>query len=75
MKTLAIARRSLVIGLCGYEVISVASGRMPPITVLCERYRALAPALVLALAVHLAWQPPVIVVPASGDCLLCPEPF
>ena len=74
MERLAIAKRGLVLALCGYECAALASGRMPPLTALCERYRALAPALVVALAVHLAWspQPPPQV---AGDCLLCPEPF
>lgn len=70
MKTLVIARRGLVVGLCGYEVAAVTSGKWPPITALCERYKALAPALVLALAIHLAWSPPQVTV----EVLPCPEP-
>ena len=72
MKTLATAKRGLVLALCGYECLSVATGRTPTLSALCERYRALGPALVLGLAIHLAWQPRPQV---AGDCLMCPEPF
>lgn len=69
MERLALAaRRGLVLALCGYECAAVATGRAPTITTLCERHKALAPALVLALAVHLAMvpRPQVIVVPVAA---------
>lgn len=60
-------------GLCGYEVFTITTGRAPTITALCGRYRALGPALILALAVHLYRQPSVP--RPAGDCPLCPVPF
>lgn len=44
-------------GLCSYEVAAIATGRAPTLTELSGRYRWLGPALVAALAVHLARQP------------------
>jgi hypothetical protein len=40
--------------LCAYEVGAITTGKVPTITNLCGRHRWLAPALVVALAVHLA---------------------
>ena len=45
-------------GFCAYEAGSIATGRYPTLTQLSARYPVLAPALVVALAVHLARQPP-----------------
>ena len=38
---------------CSYEVGAIATGRYPTLTELSSRHRLLAPALVIALAVHL----------------------
>jgi hypothetical protein len=63
--------------ICGYEAVAISTGRTPTVTALCGRYRPLAPALILALAVHLARpdQPLPRPVASGDDCLLCPEPF
>ena len=68
MQRLAIsARRGLVAAICSYEVAAIASGRVPTVTALCGRYRWLAPAVITALAVHLAQQPRPGTVPLTAD--------
>ena len=66
------ARRGVVLSLCGYECISVATGRAPTITTLAGRHRWLAPALVVALAVHLAMAPGPR---RAAECPMCPVAF
>lgn len=59
MEKIAVAaKRGIVLALCGYECAAIASGRAPTITTLCTRHRWLAPVVITALAVHLAWNPP-----------------
>ena len=60
---------------CAFEVFSIATGKTPTISELSGRYPWLGPAVVLALAVHLAGQPRVVVVPVAGDCPMCPVAF
>lgn len=40
-------------GIAGYEVVSIAAGKTPTLTMLARRHRWLGPLLVAALAVHL----------------------
>ena len=49
----------LVVALCSFEVVAIATGKVPTLTALSERHKALGPVLVLALAVHLARAPRV----------------
>jgi cytochrome b len=55
----AVVRHSkwLVVGICCYEITSITSGKMPPITTICERHPWLAPVTIGALALHLYWRP------------------
>lgn len=46
-----------VAAVCIYEAASIAVGKTPTITMLCGRYRWLAPAVLATLAVHLYRQP------------------
>lgn len=48
-----------VVVACAYEVGAITTGKVPTITMLCGRYRWLAPAVIAVLAVHLYRQPPV----------------
>ena len=57
---------------CAFEVFSIATGKTPTISDLCGRHPWLAPAVVVALAAHLAAQPRPQV---AGDCPFCPESF
>jgi hypothetical protein len=65
----------LVVALCSFEVVAVASGRAPTLTQLSARHRWLGPVLVGGLAVHLARTPRVVPRPVADECLLCPVPF
>ena len=54
-----------VVAACSYEVAAITTGRAPTITMLCGRYRWLAPAVLAVLAVHLYRQPPIVTSPAD----------
>jgi hypothetical protein len=45
--------RWVAAGICAYEVGAIATGRLPTVTQLCARHRALGPALITALVIHL----------------------
>jgi len=45
--------KAVIVGLCGYEVIAVVSGKLPPITSICRQHRSVEAVLLLWLAVHL----------------------
>ena len=71
MKTLATAKRGLVLALCGSECLSVATGQTPDALGALQAVRALGPALVLGLAIHLSVAAAAC---TSGrvSCLMCP---
>lgn len=70
-RLLSAGRRGFVVLICSYEVAAVATGRVPTITSLSGKHRALGPVLVLGLAVHLAWPP---VPKVAVEILPCPDP-
>lgn len=51
--------------LMAYELGALATGRVPTLTQVCARHRALAPVLVAALAVHL-WRQPRPYIPGGS---------
>jgi hypothetical protein len=58
----------LVVGLCGFEMAAITTRKVPTLTQLSERHKALGPVLVIALAVHLFRRPRVT---AQLECELC----
>jgi hypothetical protein len=54
--------------LLAYESVALASGRVPTLTALAERYRPLAPVLIVGLAAHLYLNPPrPVIVELAGE--------
>jgi hypothetical protein len=67
------APKWMAASICGYEVLAIASGRVPTVTALCGRFRWLGPTLVVALTVHLYRAgPPAVKRAVTDDCFLCP---
>ena len=54
-----------VAAVCGFEIVAITTGKVPTVTMLCGRYRWLAPAVLVALAVHLYHQPNIVTRPAD----------
>lgn len=46
----------LVIGVCSYEIVAMATGRAPTVSALCRRYRVVEAMLLAALLVHLHYE-------------------